>query len=70
MNMQEIRALAKAIGIKHSRMNKATLIQSIQLTEGNFDCFASAVDSECNQLQCTWREDCFSSAEKTAGSMN
>lgn len=66
MNMQEIRALAKTIGVKSSRMTKEKLIQNIQLTEGNFDCFASAVDGECDQLKCVWRDDCFASAKKNA----
>lgn len=65
MNMQEIRELAKGYGIKTSRMSKVKLVQSIQLTEGNFDCFASAANSECDQLECVWRDDCFASAKKT-----
>lgn len=62
--MQEIRGLAKNLGIKTSRMSKAGLIQQIQLNEGNFNCFASAVNGECDQLQCAWRNDCFAAAKK------
>jgi len=64
MNMQDIRERAKDIGIKTSGMNKLKLIQTIQLTEGNFNCFASAFDNECDQLNCIWRDDCFSAAKK------
>lgn len=64
MNVQEIRELAKDFDIKASRLSKPKLIQTIQLAEGNFDCFASAENSECDQLQCTWRDDCFASAKK------
>jgi len=64
MNMQEIRERAKDFGIKTSRMSKIKLIQTIQITEGNFDCFASAENSECDQLNCIWRDDCFASAKK------
>jgi hypothetical protein len=64
MNMQEIREVAKDFGIKTGRMSKLKLIHTIQLTEGNFNCFASAVDGECDQLQCKWREDCFDAAKK------
>jgi hypothetical protein len=67
MNMQEIRELAKDLGIKTSRLSKIKLIQSIQLTEGDFDCFSTAANSECDQLQCIWREDCFSAAKKAHG---
>lgn len=64
MQMQEIRGLAKNLGIKTSRMSKAGLIQQIQLNEGNFNCFASAVNGECDQSQCTWLNDCFTAAKK------
>jgi len=64
MNMQEIRVLAKDFGIKTSRMSKMELIRTIQLTEGNFNCFASAINGECDQSKCKWRDDCFSAAKK------
>jgi len=64
MNMQEIRGLAKNFGIKTSRLSKVELIRNIQLSEGNFSCFASAVDAECDQLNCIWRNDCFAAAKK------
>jgi hypothetical protein len=64
MNMQEIRGVAKEYGIKTSRMSKLNLIRAIQLSEGNFNCFASALDSECDQLKCSWRDDCFAAAKK------
>ena len=64
MNMQEIRVKAKDLGLKTSRLSKVELVQTIQLTEGNFNCFASADNAECDQLNCMWREDCFSAAKK------
>ena len=64
MNMQDVRERAKDFGIKTSRMSKLKLIQTIQLAEGNFNCFASANHNECDQLNCIWRDDCFSAAEK------
>lgn len=67
MNMQEIRGIAKDFGIKTSRMSKAGLVQAIQLAEGNFSCFATAINGECNQLNCIWRDDCFAAAKKLPG---
>ncbi|MCK4586478.1 MAG: SAP domain-containing protein [Gammaproteobacteria bacterium] len=64
MNMQEIRELAKDYSIKTARLSKAKLIQEIQLSEGNFNCFASALDGDCDQMNCKWREDCFTAARK------
>lgn len=67
MQMQEIRGMAKNLGIKTSRMSKAGLIQAIQINEGNFNCFASAANGECDQSQCVWRNDCFNAAKKISG---
>ena len=64
MNMQEIRERAKDFGIKTSRMSKLKLIQAIQTEEGNFNCFATAANGECDQTGCIWRDDCFSAAKK------
>ena len=64
MNMQEIKGKAKDYGIKTTRIGKDDLIRAIQLSEGNFNCFASAVDGECDQSNCVWRDDCFTAARK------
>jgi hypothetical protein len=64
MNMQDIKTIAKDHGIKPSRMNKVELVKSIQLSEGNFGCFASALDGVCDQYNCLWRDDCFNAAKK------
>ncbi len=64
MNMQEIRGRAKDFGIRTSHLNKMQLIQEIQLSEGNFNCFASATEGECDQMNCSWRDDCFAAAKK------
>jgi len=64
MNMQEIRVLAKNFGIKSSRMSKVSLVKTIQLAEGNFSCFSSAINGECDQQKCLWRDDCFAAARK------
>ena len=64
MNMQEIRSIAKEFGIKTAKMTKITLVREIQLLEGNFDCFATAIENRCDQCDCLWREDCFAAAKK------
>lgn len=64
MHMQEIREIAKVHGIKTAKQTKATIIKQIQRTEGNFDCFATAVHQQCDQTGCLWREDCFALAGK------
>ena len=57
--MREIREMARRLGIQPARMEKAELIREIQRTEGNFDCYGTATEEECDQEECLWREDCF-----------
>lgn len=64
MNMQEVRAIAKARKIDSTGMSKVDIIHTLQREEGNFDCFASARDGLCDQLDCQWREDCLSVSVK------
>lgn len=64
MNIDEVRVIAMANGTKDSKLSKAELIKSIQLNEGNFDCFGSAVNGICDQVNCCWRDDCFEEAKK------
>ncbi len=59
MNMQEIKSIAKNHGVKPGKLSKVALVKTIQLAEGNFDCFATAYAGDCDQVQCIWREDCF-----------
>jgi hypothetical protein len=58
MTLKKVKDIAKTKGIKVGNMKKANLIRSIQKTEGNFECFGTAISEECNQAECLWREDC------------
>ena len=64
MQMQEIRNIAKLLGIKTSRLSKVDLVRQIQIAEGNFECFATATDGYCDRKDCNWRDDCFAAAKK------
>lgn len=64
MHMQEIRVIARQHGIKFQRQSKIKLIREIQREEGNFDCFAKAINNFCDQDHCLWRSDCFAAAKK------
>jgi hypothetical protein len=66
MQMQEIREIAKAHGLKSARLSKVALVRLIQSSEGHFDCFATAVEGECDQLGCMWREDCLGKPRNSA----
>jgi len=62
MNLKEIKEMAKQHSIKSAKMKKADLIRAIQKSEGNFDCFGSALSGECSQQDCMWRSDCMGEA--------
>jgi hypothetical protein len=59
MKIADVREHAKGLGLSQtSRLKKGGLIRTIQLAEGNFDCFGSPGRHDCPQLNCCWREDC------------
>jgi hypothetical protein len=62
MNLTEVRSIAKQQGVIPGKHTKSALIRLVQSNEGNFDCYASAVASECDQGGCSWRADCFEAA--------
>jgi hypothetical protein len=62
MNMHTIRQFAKTLSIDPGKLSKPELIKKIQLTEGNFDCFGTAISGECDQVDCSWRSDCLGRA--------
>lgn len=65
MKMTEVRAMAKARGLKFGvGLTKIEAIRMLQRDEGNFDCFARAESGYCDQEQCIFREDCLTLAPK------
>lgn len=63
MELEEIRTFADSLGIPSGELSKTELIKSVQLGEGNFDCYGSASIGECDQLGCNWRADCFEASK-------
>jgi hypothetical protein len=63
MKMQEIRLMAKKLGVNSFGKTKTELIREIQRKEGYFDCFGTAED-HCDQLECLFRSPCL---KKPAG---
>jgi hypothetical protein len=57
-SLTEIREYAKSVGIfsAHKYQNMEDLIRTIQVAEGNYDCFKRAPD--CKDSDCRWLEDC------------
>lgn len=64
MNLKDIRKLAKEKGLASTRLRKKELIRSIQNVEGNFDCYGTNYDGNCDQHNCSWRESCVLESRK------
>lgn len=64
MKIDQVRSIAKSHNIKPGHLSKSELIRTIQIEEGNFDCFGSAHDGDCDQGGCLWRKDCFDLTNK------
>ena len=58
MNMTEVKTIAKKRGITLGKLKKEELIRTIQLTEGNPQCFNTNFSKRCGQDECLWRSDC------------
>ena len=59
MKLEDVRSIARSHSLKPDHLSNTELIRTIQTVEGNFDCYATACDGECDQGGCLWREDCF-----------
>lgn len=64
MKQAEVCTIAKTHHISPGKLSKTELIKAIQIHEGNFDCYATAWNGECDQVDCLWREDCFEAAQQ------
>lgn len=64
MKLEQVRTIARSQGLSPGKLAKAELIKAIQVAEGNFACFATACDAECDQVNCLWREDCLAAARQ------
>ncbi|MFP4213832.1 MAG: hypothetical protein ACLFRL_06945 [Desulfohalobiaceae bacterium] len=63
MKMNAIREMGRSLGLSFKvGTTKIEAIRSIQLAEGNFDCFHRG-SAACDQLQCLFREDCLQQKE-------
>jgi hypothetical protein len=58
MNLNDIKKIARQMGIRTGGMKKDEIIRSIQRAEGDFDCFGTAISGDCSQTECLWRPEC------------
>ena len=58
MKLQEVKRIAKKMGLNTAKLTKDELIRAIQVEEGNVPCFGVGKAAECGQSVCLWREEC------------
>ena len=58
MRFQEIRSVAKGLGIGTYRMKKTDMIRAIQREEDNNECYGTDRVDICEEEACLWRGDC------------
>lgn len=56
--LQEVRKIARRMGIDTRNVTLTELIRAIQRAEGNKDCYLSAQVLTCEEKGCLWRDDC------------
>ncbi|MEI6564244.1 MAG: SAP domain-containing protein [bacterium] len=57
MNINDIKAKAKVLGIALGKLKKTELILAIQKAENNTPCFGTGT-AACPYINCCWRKDC------------
>ncbi|MFA6312286.1 MAG: SAP domain-containing protein [Sterolibacterium sp.] len=55
---RELLKLADQFDISPNGLSSIELIRKIQQSEGNFDCYATALEGVCDQSGCLWRDEC------------
>ena len=58
MRFQEIREIAKNMGVGTYRMKKTDLVRTIQREENNIECYGTERVYICQEEACLWRSDC------------
>ena len=56
--------MAKSMGINTYHMKKTDIIRAIQRKEGNIACYGTPRVESCQELTCSWRDDCLSLDKK------
>jgi len=56
--LQEVRTIARKMGIDTRNVTMKELIRDIQKAEGNNACFSTSAVRTCGQMNCLWRTVC------------
>lgn len=60
-SLNQVKEMAKDLGLKFNNIKKADLIRNVQQAEGNFPCFqCDGAKENCHEENCLWRAECIS----------
>jgi len=65
MTFNDIRRMAKDMGINTYGMKKADAVRAIQRAENSIECFATERVNSCHEDGCLWRNECLSLYRKS-----
>lgn len=60
MNFNEVRRMAKDLGVNTARGKKTDIIRAIQRAENNIECYATDRVNNCYENLCLWKSECLS----------
>ena len=60
MNFNEIKRMAKGMGINTFGIKKLDVIRAIQREENNIECYGTQRVDICHEDACLWRNECIS----------
>ena len=60
MNVNEIKKMAKTMGVNTYGMKKTDIVRAIQRAESNLECYGTERVNACHESGCLWRDACFS----------
>jgi hypothetical protein len=60
MNLNDIKKMAKDMGINTYGMKKIDVVRAIQQAENNIECYGTERVDTCHEDGCLWRNDCLS----------
>ncbi len=64
MKFNQIRKMAREMGINTYRMKKTDIIRSIQRTENSIECYGTDRVTRCREESCLWKSDCLALFDK------
>ena len=64
MNLNDVKKIAKGMGLNTHGMKKIDVVRAIQRAENNIECYGTERVATCYEEGCLWRIECLSLNDK------